>query len=471
MRQRSSRTGGALFGALAFVAVSMMIVAGVGGLVVSHYARANVESDYARALHLAESGANYELRHMSRNLYSNPHLIHHGFPQPGQNGPGTFNIGGGSVIVRVVDTRGNGPWIPGRPARIIATGRSNGVERTIDVLAWPDNGFNPILPEHRFLLFGIENVRVNGAIALLKGSLGTNGTLTFNGASIADVRGSVVLCGSSFSASSPNVFVEPEPLRWPTVQEVVRQYFPSGMTALQTQNNNDRIQRFHPSVAGFPLDSAVSAGVSKSTWTLNNAVATASHITVNNFGGDRPRKDGGWRYATHDEGLFGRRTLIFPPGHYYFETVDVTSSNAAILIDNRHGPVNIWIGGSLSTSDTISVPIILANPDRPDLFRIYHDKQRDLTLSGNKTSYGMIYMVRVGGSGDYRLSSGTAHYGAIVANRIVVSGNTQVYGVEVPRNSPKQGFLGGPALGYLFAGDWRESNPSGRQIFNDGTRY
>lgn len=468
---RPRNSGNALLAALAFVGITAIIVAGVGGLVVSHVSRASVESDYSRAIHLAEAGVNYEMRWISQNLYSNPNAIHHGFPGPGQNGPETFNLPGGTVTVKVVNEDGNGPWIPGQRARIVATGRSNGIERTIEVVAERENGFNPILAQHHFLLFGTESVRLNGAVSRIYGNVGTNGTMTFNGARASNVSGSIVFMGSSPTVSGANVFREPYVRQWPTVDQLAMQYFPNGMQSLRTQNNNDNIRMFHPSDSTFSLSAAVPAGLSKSTWTLTNNIVNASSITQNTFAGDRPMRNGGWRYATQNEGLHNKRVLIFPPGDYYFESVNVSSGNSAFLIDNANGPVNIWVGGTVNSNDTFGLTTILTDPDRPDTYRIYYNKTRNLGIAGNKTTVGMIYMVTGSPSGgDYTISGTSEHHGGVIARRIVVSGTSQIYAASTEGGSGLN-FANGPTTGYVFAGNWREVSQHGTSVFNDGTRY
>ena len=65
---KRKQRGGALIGALVFTVVISMLLAGIGTLSVSHYARANAECDYANALYVAEAGINYGSSKITNNV-------------------------------------------------------------------------------------------------------------------------------------------------------------------------------------------------------------------------------------------------------------------------------------------------------------------------------------------------------------------------------------------------------------------
>ncbi|GMV89390.1 MAG: hypothetical protein AMXMBFR81_23210 [Chthonomonas sp.] len=458
-----TRTGGALISALTFASVTTLVIAGVGSLMLSHSNRARVEAAHSKAIHLAEAGINYEIDWASLDP-NNEDQPHHVVPSHGQSGIKAVAVGKGKFEVGIVSEDGS-PWKAGSPMKVISTGTYGGVSRTIEAVGRPQSVFGGMYSHHNFGAFGLTNVRLNGAPNRIEGNLGTNGSVTFHPSWSSMVTGDIVFFGSNPTISGPNVYRESESKSFPTVSELVAQRFEGGWSYLKTNNDNANLKKFNPNLLNYLLTNVVGAGFTKATWTLtNNSFNT---LVPDLHAGDKPKKSGGYRYNTDSDGLYGKKVLIMPPGNYYFESVSVTSGSAAILVDNSKGPVNIWIGGSGTSGDSLNCTMILTDPD-PRTFRIYYGKKADLSVNGTTWLPGAIYAVDDSKTSSVTMSGNTTIYGSVVAWYVRLNGTNTI---EHPGPGSSIGYYGDPVVGYSYGGQWREVNAQGDSVFPDGTKY
>src|SRR5690348_15598111 len=119
--RRGSR-GMAIIGVLFFILITSFLLMGVGTFVVSNQTRVKVDSDYAKAMDVAEAGIDYEFKKISTDVTTADQY------------PGTATtFGQGSFTVYCANTDGTTPWTPGNFAIIVCTGTVNGVSRTVQV--------------------------------------------------------------------------------------------------------------------------------------------------------------------------------------------------------------------------------------------------------------------------------------------------------------------------------------------------
>src|SRR5579884_1233819 len=215
---RSKHHGSVLTSTLIFVAITSLVMAGIGTYTISHLSRAKTESDYSAAMNLAEAGVNYELRNISEDVLdtTRPDQLH---PASGQNGPYTGTISGiiGTFTVSVTNDPDNGKaWYAPTNLLITATGSINGVTRTIRCRGSRRSIFD------NYSFYGVDATTINGNV-IADGSFGTNSPVTLDGSS-AEVYGPVVFNGTSgsFTAgqATGGVWYQPDKINWPTVSQI-----------------------------------------------------------------------------------------------------------------------------------------------------------------------------------------------------------------------------------------------------------
>lgn len=449
--RHSTRHGGALISVLAFAAISSLIVACVGVLVLSHLSRGRTEANYAKAISVAEAGVSHELEWIAGDP-DNPNRAHQYHPTSGQPGVATIVVPGGGTAVVGVRSEAGGNWSVGSALKVVSTGTVNGVSRTVEVLAKPDSAMAPTHPEDQYTVFGLRSVTLSGANSRIVGSAGTNGSFSATGGSNA-VSGKLTFGGVNPSVSGSRVYRQATAMPYPSVSDLARHFHATGMAGWKTQNNNDRIRMFNPGNARYLLSEAASAGFSKSNWPLVNG--SFSGVTTDLHTGDRA---GGGRYSNSAEGIYGDKVLIFPPGDYYFEEVRLTTGQGSVLVDNASGPVRIWIGGNNGSDDTIHMTTLLTNPNDPGTFRVLYGKPQELSVTGTTYVSGVYYAVDDAGRSSIKLAGNSFVSGMLIANDVRIVGNSVVSYPSNPLVSQPRD----PARGYRVANQWRELDSQGR---------
>lgn len=392
--------GGVIIGVLFFLLVVSILLMGIGSYAVSHQNRAHSDALYANAIYLAEAGVNYEFRKISLDVNQadkTPLTVN----QP-------FGAANTSFTVQCVNRGTTTPWSgPGTSLDVLATGTVSGVSRTIRVSA---KGYSQVAD---FAVFAVQSGTFNGSAMNVYGDVGTNGTFNFNGR--PGVTGNVVFNGpgSNWQGADPggyNVVHNPDPILWPTVDEIANERFPAGGLAwLATHNDN-------------ALCSSIS----------NNQIVANGNTTVTLRG-----KAGG--------------------ANYYLTRM-VFNGNAKIVFDNTNGPINIWLGPSGGTG-TVAFnggnATIKMDEDPSKACRIYSALTSNFTINGNNRLDAGIYA--------YNRASNGATYGTVVNN-----GNPTVYGSILsktvtlngnPTIRHVPGYFSGSGTGYYgFDNSWVEIN-------------
>ena len=462
------QNGGVLITALIFTAIISLFALGVAMIATSHLSRSTVEADYATAIQLADAGINHEIRFLSADT-SNPAQAHQEFPGNGQPGAyvGTMTgiPGGGSFRVSVMNLDGSGPWAAPNPIRIRSTGTVNGISRTVEITGKRAGIFG------EYAIYSTVSGSISGNNSIIHGNVGTNGAFAFNGgAATPNIQGELTFNG--FPANNPvtnpgadkgfeegpNVWWNPDPVQWPTVDEIANQLFPQGgLSWLKTNNSNANVKQFNVSDPNSLIANAITFGIS--TAVLDNQSFSRASTSQN-----VEDKVGGNRYQNGYEGLFGRNVLIFGPGDYYLKGVKLTNTaNNGILIDNASGMVRIWIDGG-NAKDSLDLPVMFTSTDK-NKFRLYYNNCNELSILGNSTFNGSIYAHRDGCTSAIKIGGNSTVNGSVIGMEIVLQGNSVINFPNNGAGSADDDFT----LFYGFANTWREINPSGGAVFPDGT--
>lgn len=391
--------GHVLIGTLFLILVASILLIGVGSLSVAHQQRALVDSRYATALHLAEAGVNYELRKITANASN------------ADQSPGvTYSFGEGTFRVYCADrdasNNASTPFTGGSKAYVYATGTVGGIARTVRVAARRGSS------AAEYAIFAVNAGTFNGSAMSVNGNIGTNGTYSFSGS--PGVTGTVSFNGpgSGWAGSPPSGYTvnyNPDPVVWPTVNELANQAFPSGgLTWLATNNDNN-----------------LCSGI------VSNKIIANGNTTVT---------------------LVGK-----PGGANYYLTQMTFNGNAKIAFNNTNGPINIWVGpsGSLTASSISGGVASVKQSDDPEKgVRIYVATQAGFTISGNSRLDAGIYAYNThNGStiGSVTNNGNPQIYGSIISKNVTLNGNPTINYVS--------GMFGGSGSSlYEFDGLWSEIN-------------
>lgn len=447
-----TKSGATLITALAVVLIVSVLLGGVGMLAVSSYNRARGEADYARSLQMAEAGLNSELRYISDNQLSGTPAHTSGSPYSG----GISGVGG-SFEAWTTKIDGSA-WAPPSDMIVHSRGTVNGTTRQIQIRGTRQSIFD------MFAIFGIQSVNFNGIVSTANGDIGTNGSMNVvDPTSNVPAPGEIHLMGSgaSINSTGSNVVTNPNPVQFPTIDEIIVKDPPVGfgssgwgwLTSNSPLNRNNRNMRTFLNSGGSLSPSGTRQVGNPWTGTAPNSMRLRN-ADFNTLGSNP---------AT------GNRTLIIPPGDYYFTDIQL-SGNREIIIDNgglttgAAGMVRIWMNGS-NSNDTINNLQVTYTSTDPSLFRLYYNKCANLSISGGSTYYGGIYAVRTGCTGSIDLAGGAIVHGSVIANHITIAGGATI-------NFPSNGGIdhaGDFGIWYGFADNWKEVDAGGGAIFIDGT--
>lgn len=471
---KGREAGGVLVTALVFAVVISLFVAGVAAISVSHLSRGSTESDYATAIQLADAGINHELRWLSLDS-TNFNLAHQQYPKAGMPGPYTGTApdipGGGTFTVSVMNDDHSGPWAPPNELLIRATGTINGISRTVEITGQKRSLFAD------YAIFAIVEGKLGGSNSYIVGNVGTNGGIWFSGgAATTNIQGELFHNGypaqnplvtepppnSGFEEGS-NVWWNPDPVPWPTVSEIAEQLFPGGLSYLATNNDNDQTREFSLTDPNFTIEQSVLNPVTNVRFFSGNDFRTFT--SDENVEDDPPA---GTRWQDGDEGIYGKRVIIFPPGDYYFTSFNLTNQEPiGILIDNAKGMVRFWVDGGNRQVDSFDAAVMFTSSDK-NKFRMYYNNCSRLSILGKSTFNGSIYAHSDGcddkAQPEIEVGGSSVINGAVIANSVNIHGNSIV-------NFPNGG--GGVAnddwaLWYGFRNTWREIT-TGKTLFPDGT--
>ena len=284
------------------------MLAGLGAILTSSYARAMSESNYANAINLADAGVNYEIRRVTANP-SNADL-------PGTSTPpgNTVTLGNGSFRVYCTMTDGHTAWNETTvPFMIISTGISGTTSRTVNIKT--QAAYSNGLPN--FALFGTNSLTVDSpSCSVPQGDIGCNGSIS---CSASVPNGKCWLAGSSASQSgfTGTCVSLPSSCSYPTCSQCALSKYPNsgstvpgGLTYLQYHNSN--------SACGLP---------------------------------------------TYNCNISGSCTLT-GPCDVCVQSISL-SCHQCITCNNTNGPVNIWVqpgSGNCTFQDNSCVTCTSSNP-------------------------------------------------------------------------------------------------------------
>jgi Tfp pilus assembly protein PilX len=387
---RRCQHGGVLISALAFVAITSLLLVGMATVTVSHFARARTEKDYEAALGLAEAGVNYELRKLSANTSS--------ADQGGSSS--TYSLGSGTYTVYCSNKDGSAPWIVPNPLYVTSSGTVNGVTRTVRISAkgYDWTGKYAVYSIDRTSVWNGSSAYVTGDVATNKGfdfsgTPGINGTVYFNGPNAGWAAGS--------KTTGYTVAYNSQPVTWPTVDELANKKFPAGTYGagglLYLATNNDNAKANPPIVGNSITDNVTLKG----------------------------------------------------PGNYYLTNIDLNGQEK-ISFDNTNGPVNIWIGpsgGSGTANFRGGTGAISATADPTKMNNIYVATTTGVNLAGDETLDGVVYAFNKDGAGneygEVLISGNPVINGQVLSDQVDINGNVTinyVQGVNKPSNYAYWGF-------------------------------
>lgn len=381
----------------------------------AHKRNAQARVDSEAALLLAEAGITNEIQrinslygHSPANAASRP-TTESGAPFKGRTGtadgvPGTF------WVYASTTPQGNTPWPGHGPLYITANAIVNGAHRTATI-GGSNMGVSLFAD---FALFGNSPSTSGGSVAF--GMTGSNNVVNIEGAvgTNGGVRGSSYTMnytmavnymktnGRLGSFTGADAYSTDQAMVLPTVAEVGQTLFGYGSgttlsTYLATNNHNEtRIRQW---ASGARTGEMVSPS--------NTTAANLGRVTslINKQG----NRLGLWEGLNLRPGTTSTRTLILPPGDYFFDSADLRwNADTELLVDNaglsvggnpNRQQVRIWILGS-GSSDQIQIPIKVTDPADASTFRLYYGKagarltlERQSSMSGVLEITGCVYAV------------------------------------------------------------------------------
>lgn len=457
-----SQTGSVLLTSLAVVAICSLILGGAATFVASFNTLAQNNADYQAALQLAEAGVNAELRYVSKYVQTLPALRTGMVAAHTPSNPLTGSIPGveGTYSVYVYDGATGGAWVPPRDMRICATGKVGNITRTIEITGQKKGIFGD------FTFFGIQYATMASSTSRVYGNLGTDGQFSV-ATGTGQVIGEVLYAGPS--ASGPvgnNVTYAADPVVWPTTDEIVNATFSGGWNWLTSTNPVRRANGNLRQYAKTNL-ALTNAGTTSAAWPATGTASTT--LRTSDLNKLNPGPD-------------GNKTLIFPPGDYYFDNIQVTGSITLImdtagltLPTPTPGPVRIWMNssGGSDSQDTINCNILWTTQTGKNYqayanFRLYYNKKAEISVAGTSTMNGGYYGVRSDNLASIQVTGGSLLRGSVIGNTAKLAGGSSV-------EYPTDGLMSNDAdyyLWYGFGDAWQEKKiGTGKKVFTDGTDF
>lgn len=317
--------------------------------------------------------------------------------------PGTvYTLGGRTFKVYCANKDGTTPWNTAAGSLyVISTGIVDRTSRTVKVSV---KGF---APPGKYAIYTMDSISIwRGSSMDILGDVGSNGNLDFTAS--PGITGSVYFNGpdAGWYGSPPpgyNVVRSSRATTWPTVSQIANDTVSGGLSTLALSNDNAKA---NPPIVG-------------------NAINDSVTLTA---------------------------------GNYYITSMNLTG-NDKITLDNRNGPVNIWIGpeGGTGTArfrgGTAAVPI---STDAAKACHIYVATQSGIDLAGNQQIDALIYAYNKDAQGNeygYVQNSGNPTLnGQIIANKVDINGNITINYTTDLIKPTSYGYYG-------YDNSWAELNP------------
>lgn len=420
------RRGAALVGSMTLVLVASLLIGGVVTVTVNQRNLATTRTNSEAALLLAEAGINDELNRITRRIalqlpenWGTAMSPTPGEPFPGRKGSVT-GVNGNYWVYSAANPEGTQPWNGLTPLYVVCHARVNGATRRVVV---GGEGMKQGL-FGEFAVFGNDASAGDNSLAIgltgnnnvihISGIAGTNGrvqkgnyTLTYDAAYNCNTQR---YYGTSFTQfQGGSIFNKVDPWYWPTVNQVVKQIWPSADTSnLATtaaflkgiRENSSKIRTWKPNLTAGTALSSTSTQLAGFPSSGDDSVEL-----INKKGNSLAR----WEVANLKPGSTSTRTLILPPGDYFFEDINlIWDSRTELIVDNaglsvggnpNNKQVRIWVFGSRKY-DIVSLPIQMTAPNDPSTFRIYYGKddgefefRRDSNYTGEFRVAGCVYAI------------------------------------------------------------------------------
>ena len=371
-----------------------MLVLGLLTASFSFFARCKTESDYEKALSLADAGVNYELRKLTLNTAN--------ADQATSTNPSgvTYTMPGGTFTVFCSNKDGSTPWVAPSPLYITSTGTVIGVSRTVQVSA-KGNAWTG-----KFAVYTMDHLSTwKGSSVSVVGDVGTNNVLSFSGS--PGISGSVYFNGpnAGWAGGIPQpgytTVVNSTAETWSTVDEIALKKFPAGTYGsgglVYLATNNDNASAVPPIIGNSITDNVTLVG----------------------------------------------------PGNYYVTNISLAGQRK-ISFNNANGPVNLWIGPSGGTGTATfrgGTGAISALTDASKMNNIYVATSSGINMAGNETVDAVVYAYnRTSTGADYgyvQFSGNPTINGQVLGNEVDVNGNVTinyVQGVNKATNFAYWGF-------------------------------
>jgi len=471
--------------ALALVFMTSLFMAGLGIYVTSHATRVETDSNYQLALELAEAGANYEMQYVSTHLSSTP-VAHY------TNSPYTGSISGvdGTFTVYVRNTDGSAlnSWSNPTDVQIVSTGTlpmSGGrtISRTVVVNGKGQGGtsssgssslVNTVF-SNTYAAYGRLTLAFNNSSNTLNDStIGSSGTVSRSGGNMNYNGSSKMMVGPTATYPSTDTQYFPtskvsrltNEVSWSTTDQVAASTFPNGWNSINTTAalaaQAVKIRRWNAN--GNTNDYSVSTPMTN--WGSSSNYKVLDDSVFNNLPSNAPKR------------------LVFPPGDYYFSSINITSTNNTIVFDNAGttagnvpGTVRIWVGAENTTADTFTcVTEYTDTSTAAQTCSFFYNKAANFTVRAvNKPMYAGIYGVRSDGLATVTMNQ-LEYYGAVIADNVIYTGGVNVHYpssgtmVNTTASSGSSTSSGSGVTGswYGFYDKYAESSSTGA-VFADGT--
>ncbi len=387
-------------GAVAIAVIAAMSL-GVGLVLNSSYNRATyVKTDSEAALLLAEAGVNDELNRISGAITSGQSVVASApvtakdEPYAGRKGS-VAGANGTYWVYSSADADGKVEWNGTTPFYITCNAEVDGASRRVRI-GGPN--FPPFQsPFANFAVFGYDsassssraNVGLTGnAVVEITGVIGVNGRVDGGAGTLTYTSGANYNIGSYSGTShtqlnGSQVYERSEKLVLPTVIDVVRQTIAatSKMTDteawahLKANNNNAKGVKMwrNGTQAGAVMTPQTTISAN---WPTSGGGA---YVLTNASGATLGR----WESRNLAPGSSTKRTLIFPPGDYYFDEITLADNvNTELIIDTagltvaggnpNRTPVRFFVNGT--GKDYIRLQVAQTDPGDSAGLRIYYGK-------------------------------------------------------------------------------------------------
>lgn len=393
---RCKRYGGVLISALVFTVVISMLLAGIGTLSVSHYARAKADGDYTYALDIGEAGVNYEFNKISKSPLQADGI--------GSGSGSAYQFGSGNFSVYVRNKSNNSVWTPGSAMYVYSTGTVNGVTRTIRV-----TGKSQGSSSTDYAMFGTDEGIIDQAGTNVGGDIGTNNSLILNNVptitGFIDFNGPLAHWGSPPNHTYANLRTTATAVVYPTVDALANLAAPGGLFYFSTHNDNN-------------LASQTISG---------NSILISTNMTLGSKTG----------------------------GANYYLTGCTCNGSAKISFNNSLGPINVWVGptGASGTFVFNGGSATVKNSNDPTKkVKIFVALNSDTIFNCTTRMDFGVYAYNTGSNGRVILNNNPNLYGTVIANKFTLNQTASVF-----YQTDYFGLSTGSYYGYDDS--WIEQNP------------